>query len=61
MVDGATWCIKLAQDKQSAIDAEMHKIVRMKKGVPLKRIKKLIGKTRHAATAVPKEKIDDTN
>ena len=53
MVDGATRCIKLAQDNQSAIDAELHKIVRMTKGVPFKQIEKLIGKIRHAATAVP--------
>ena len=53
MVDGATRCIKLAWDKQSSIDAELHKIVRMTKGVPSKRIKKLIGKIRHASTEVP--------
>ena len=34
MVDGATQCIKLARDKQSAIYAELQNIVRMKKGVP---------------------------
>ena len=33
MVDGTTRCIELAQDKQSEIDAELHKIVRMEKGV----------------------------
>ena len=38
MVDGTTRCIELAQDKQSAIDADLHKVVRMKKGVPFKRI-----------------------
>ena len=32
MVDGATRCIELARDKQSAIDAELHKIVRIKRG-----------------------------
>ena len=53
MVDGATRCIKLAQDKQGEIEAELHKIVRMKKGGPLKRIEKLIGNIRHAATAIP--------
>ena len=42
MVDGATRCIKLARDKQSAIDAELHKIVRMSKGVPFKQITKPI-------------------
>ena len=50
MVDGAIRCIELAREKQSAIDAEMHKIVRMTKGVPFKQIEKLIGKIRHAAT-----------
>ena len=44
MVDGATWCIELVRDKQSIIDAELHKVVRMTKGVPLKQIEKLIGK-----------------
>ena len=44
MVDGATRCIELARNKQSVIDAELHKIVRIKKGVPFKRIEKLIGK-----------------
>ena len=53
MGDGATRCIKLARDKQSLIDAELHKIVRTTKGVPFKLIEKLIGKIRHAATAVP--------
>ena len=43
MVDGATRCIELAQDKKSAIDAELHKIVRMTKGVPFRQIEKLIG------------------
>ena len=53
MVDGATRCIKLVREKRSVIDAELHKIVHMKKGVPLKRIKKLILKIQHAATSVP--------
>ena len=53
MVDGAAQCIELARDKQSAIDAELHKIVRMTKGVPLKLTEKLIGKIRHSAIAVP--------
>ena len=56
MVDGATQCIEMARDKQSVIDAELHNIMRMKKGVPFKLIEKLIGKIRHAATAVPKGK-----
>ena len=53
MVYGATRCIELARDKQSLIDAELHKIVRMTKGVSFKRIKKMTGKIRHAAIAVP--------
>ena len=44
MVDCTTRCIKLARDKQRAINAELHNIVRMTKGVPFKRIEKLIGK-----------------
>ena len=32
MVDGATQCIKLVWCIQSAIDADLHNIVRMKKG-----------------------------
>ena len=56
MVGGATQCIELARDNQTAIDAELHKIVRMKKGVPFKRIENLIGKIRHAATEVPSGK-----
>ena len=57
MVDGATRCIKPEWDKQSLIDAELHNIVRMKKGVSFKRIKKNDKKIRHAATAVPKGKL----
>ena len=38
MVDGATQFNELAQDKQSTIDVDLHKIVHMEKGVPLKRI-----------------------
>ena len=44
MVDGTTWCIELVQDKPSTIDADMHKIVRIAKGVPFKQIENLIGK-----------------
>ena len=36
MVDGATRCIELAPDQQSVIDADLHKIVRMTKGVTFK-------------------------
>ena len=53
MVYGAARCIKLAREKQSLIDAELHKIVCMTKGVPFKPIQKVIGKIRHAATSVP--------
>ena len=53
MVDGATKCMELVRDKQNVIDAELHKIVRMTKEVPFKKIEKLIGKIRHAATVVP--------
>ena len=52
MVDGATQFIELARYRQSVIDAELPKIVRMKKEVPFKLIEKLIGKIQHAATAV---------
>ena len=38
MVDGATRCIKLARDKKSVVDADLHKTVRMTKGVPFKKI-----------------------
>ena len=52
MIDGATWCIEMVCDKQIVIGAELHKIVGIKKGVSFKRIEILIGKIRHAATAV---------
>ena len=42
MVDGETRCIELARDKQSAIGVDLQNIVRMTKGVPFKRIEKLI-------------------
>ena len=32
MVDGGTWCIELVWDKQSAIDADLNKIMRIKNG-----------------------------
>ena len=51
--DGAKLCIQLAREKQTTIDTDLHKIVRMTKGVPFKRIKKLIGRILHAATVVP--------
>ena len=43
MVDGATRCIKLAQDRQSLINADLHKIVCMKKGVQFKPSQTFIG------------------
>ena len=43
MVYGKTQCIKLARDTQSVIDADLHKIVRMTKRMPFKRIEKIIG------------------
>ena len=61
MVDGVTRCIELAREKKSVIDAELHKIMSMTKGVQFKRFEKFIGNIRHAATAVPTEKIDDAN
>ena len=36
MVDDEIQCIELARDNQTAIDAELHNIVHMKKGVPFK-------------------------
>ena len=53
------WLVELG--RQSAIDAELHKIVHMTKGVAFKLIKNIIGKIQNAATAVPMGKIDDTN
>ena len=53
MVNDATRCNELARDKQIAIDKELHKIVRMTNGVMFNRVEKLIGKIRHAATALP--------
>ena len=52
IINGVTQCIKLSQDKQIVINTELHDIVRMTKGVPLKKIEKLIGKIRHVATVV---------
>ena len=53
MVYGATRCIELSRYKKSVVDAELHKIVRMRKGMPFKRLEEMIGKIRHAATTVP--------
>ena len=44
MVDGATRCIKLAQDSTSVINTDLNKIVHMKKEVPFKKIEKFIRK-----------------
>ena len=53
MVDGATQCIELSQYKQTEINVELHKILRMEKGARFKLIEKTIGKIRHATTSVP--------
>ena len=53
MVDGATHCIELSREKQSAIDEELHKILRINKGVPFKLIEKFIGKIRYVTKTVP--------
>ena len=44
IVDGATRCIELAWGKKIVIDAELHTIVCMTKGVLFKWVKKLIWK-----------------
>ena len=51
--DGATRCIELATKKQEAILKELKNVLRMKRGVPFKRIEKLVGKLRHAAIGIP--------
>ena len=56
MVDGSTRCIELARDKKGLIGEKLHKILRMTKGGEFKRIEKLIGKIRYAATAVTTRK-----
>ena len=62
MVDGATRCIKPEWDKQSLIDAELHKILRMTKGAPFKRIEKLIRKNPTCSNSSPKRKtFNDVN
>ncbi|KAL7526943.1 hypothetical protein ACHAWF_001977 [Thalassiosira exigua] len=53
MMDGATRCIKLAEAKQKAILAKLKVVLRMKWGVPFKRLQKLVGKLRHASIGVP--------
>ena len=61
MVDGATRCIKLARDKKTTIDAELQNIVRMKKGVPFKRIGKLLEKYNMQQQQSQRGKDDDAN
>ena len=53
VMDGATRCIELAEKKQAAILKELKTIIRMRSGVPFKRIEKLVGKLRHAAIGIP--------
>ena len=61
MVDGTTRCIELERDRKSEIYAELHKIVRMTRGVPFKRIENLIGKSDMQQQQSQQEKIDDVN
>ena len=51
--DGATRCIELSATKQKAILAELKTVLRIKNGVPFKRVEKLTGKLRHAAIGIP--------
>ena len=51
----------MAQDKQSAIDTELQKIVRMKKGVPFKRIENWLEKSDMQQQQSQQGKIDDAN
>lgn len=53
MIDGATRCIELAEKKQAAILLELKTVLRIKSGVPFKRVEKLVGKLRHAAIGIP--------
>jgi hypothetical protein len=53
MMDGATRCIELAEKKQKAILLELTTVLRIKRGVPFKRMEKLVGKLRHAAIGIP--------
>ena len=61
MVDGATQCIELARDKQIVIDAELPNILRTTKGVPFKRIEKLLERIDMQQQQSLLEKIDDAN
>ena len=53
VMDGATRCIELAEKKQIAILLELKTVLRIKNGVPFKRVEKLVGKLRHAAIGIP--------
>ena len=51
--DGATRCIELAGKKQNTILRELKTILRMRRGVPFKRLEKIVGKLRHASIGIP--------
>ena len=53
IMDGATRCIELAETKQEAILAELKTVLRRKRGIPLNRFQKLVGKLRHASIGIP--------
>ena len=55
-MDGATRCIELLEKKQQAIQKELKTILRIKSGVPFKRVERLVGKLRHAAIGIPQGK-----
>ncbi|KAL7544284.1 hypothetical protein ACHAWF_007670, partial [Thalassiosira exigua] len=51
--DGAMRCIELSVKKQEAILVELKTVLRIKSGVPFKRVEKLMGKLRHVAIRIP--------
>ncbi len=51
--DGARRCIELADRKCKAILKELKTVLRMRRGVPFKRLQKLVGKLRHASIGIP--------
>ena len=53
IMDGATRCIELAEKKQHAILRELKTVLRLKRGVPFKRVEKVVGKLHHAAIGIP--------
>ena len=53
IMDGATRCIELSEKKQAAILQELKTVLRIKRGVPFKRVEKLVGKLRHASIGIP--------